>query len=245
MRKRIIEFIKRFRNFVYKKFDKYNVTLPYIILVLLALLIVVAGINLFIEITDRISTDGLKAFDQSVSAKITSFRKPSLTDYFVFVTHVGDVYGYMVVLALTIIITRIVFKHWKYVVQITMVLVLSAVSNMILKRFIDRARPDVEHMVVVKTLSYPSGHAMSAIAFYGFLIYLFYKYIKNKFLKSTAIILTAVLIISIGISRIYLGVHFPSDIVGGYVAGLIWVIFCILIFNIIEVFRGDPETPEI
>ena len=113
---------------------------------------------------------------------------------------------------------------------------------MILKRFIDRARPSIEHLVSVETLSYPSGHAMSAMAFYGFLIYLFTQFKMNRILKVVAILFFAFLLLSIGISRIYLGVHFPSDIAGGFIAGLIWVIFCILLFNVIELFQRDPRT---
>jgi undecaprenyl-diphosphatase len=142
----------------------------------------------------------------------------------------------------SIILSIMVFKHWKYVTQIITVLLLSAVSNMILKRFIDRARPGIEHLVSVETLSYPSGHAMSAMAFYGFVIYLFYHFKMNIFLKVGAILVLFVLILSIGISRIYLGVHYPSDIAGGFIAGFIWVIFCILLFDLIEVFRRDPRT---
>lgn len=245
MRQSIYQFINRLKQYIYQKFDKYNVNLPYIIIVLVALVVVVLGINGFIELTDTVQNNNIKTFDASVTEEVTSYRQPILTDYFTTVTYIGDVYGYAVVLALTIIISRLVFKRWKYVVQISFVLVLSAISNLILKRFFDRARPEAEHLVVVKTLSYPSGHAMSAMAFYGFVIYLFYKYIKNPFLKILAILLTGILILSIGVSRIYLGVHFPSDIIGGFIAGFIWVVFCILIFNLIEVFRKDPETPDI
>ncbi|MGB6150435.1 MAG: phosphatase PAP2 family protein, partial [Pricia sp.] len=115
-------------------------------------------------------------------------------------------------------------------------------SNMVLKRFIDRARPEIEHLVSVKTLSYPSGHAMSSMAFYGFLIYLIYKLKISRIWKFNLIVLLIVLILSIGISRVYLGVHFPSDVIGGWIAGTIWVTFCILIFNLIEVFRRDSQT---
>lgn len=233
------------RSFLIAKFQQYNVTLPYLILIILALVIVVVGINIFVELTDTLPTEGLKAYDQNVTEFVTSFRRPALTNYFIAVTEIGDLYGYIVVLAITILVSLLVFKRWKYVVQISLVLILSAVSNLVLKRFIDRARPDIDHMVIVKTLSYPSGHAMSAIAFYGFVMYLFYKYIKNIYVKILAMFLTAVLILSIGISRIYLGVHFPSDILGGYIAGFIWVVFCILVFNLVEVFRRDPETEKI
>lgn len=127
-------------------------------------------------------------------------------------------------------------------VQTIFVLVVAFLSNVILKRFIDRARPGIEHLVNVETLSYPSGHAMSAMAFYGFVIYLFYRFKINIILKTLIIILLAFIILNFGISRIYLGVHYPSDIAGGYIAGFIWVVFCILIFNLVEVFRRDPKT---
>ena len=140
------------------------------------------------------------------------------------------------------LISWFVFKRWKYVLQTILVLILATTSNMILKRFINRARPGIEHLVSVETLSYPSGHAMSAMAFYGFLIYLCTKFRITKFLKIGIILVLAFIILSIGISRIYLGVHFPSDIAGGYIAGLIWVIFCILILNLIEIFKIDPDT---
>lgn len=122
------------------------------------------------------------------------------------------------------------------------VLLVAASSNLLLKQIINRARPDADYLVTVKTLSYPSGHAMSAMAFYGFLIYLIYTFNIPKLVKYGIIAFLAMLIVSIGISRIYLGVHFPSDIAGGFIAGFIWVVFCILILNILKIFKEDPST---
>ena len=154
----------------------------------------------------------------------------------------GDFYGYLIVLAIFLLISLVIFKRWKLVVQATLVLALATVSNMMLKRFIDRARPGIEHLVSVETLSYPSGHAMSAMAFYGFLIFMVYKFKIHIVAKFVLITILALLILSIGISRIYLGVHFPSDIAGGFIAGFIWVVFCVLVFDLIELFRRDPRT---
>ena len=184
----------------------------------------------------------LNKWDTKVTDYVISFRTPALTKYFMFVTDIGDLYGYLVVMGLFVSISYFIFKRWKYVAQTALVLLLAAISNVILKRFIDRARPSIEHLVSVETLSYPSGHAMSAMAFYGFLIYLFTQFKMNRILKVVAILFFAFLLLSIGISRIYLGVHFPSDIAGGFIAGLIWVIFCILLFNVIELFQRDPRT---
>lgn len=245
MRKTITLLISKLRTFLSEKFHQYDVTLPYIITVVIALIIVVGGINLFVELTETLKSDLLADYDQQITEYVISLRSPKLTEYFIFVTNVGDFYGYVIVLGIFTLMSIFVFKHWKYTVQIVLVLLLSAVSNLILKRFIDRARPGIEHMVSVETLSYPSGHAMSAMAFYGFLMYLFYRFKINLFLKIGVILLLGILILSIGLSRIYLGVHFPSDIAGGYIAGFIWVVFCILLFNLIEVFRRDPRTPTV
>lgn len=238
----LYEHIKNLRLFLKDKMNQYNVTLPYVITILFALIFVVGGINLFVELTESLSTTLLYNYDHQITDYIISHRSPVLTKYFLIMTHVGDFYGYLTVLIIVFLVSLIVFKSWKYVVQITLVLMLASVSNLILKRFIDRARPDIQHMVSVETLSYPSGHAMSAMAFYGFLIYLVYKFNINRFIKYGVMFLLVMFILSIGISRIYLGVHFPSDIAGGFIAGAIWVVFCVLIFNIIEVFKRDPKT---
>ncbi|HER41011.1 MAG TPA: phosphatase PAP2 family protein, partial [Salinimicrobium catena] len=110
-------------------------------------------------------------------------------------------------------------------------------ANIALKRAFDRARPTIEHLVVVKTLSYPSGHAMSAMAFYGFLTYLVFQIKMKHWLRAILASIFIFLILAIGISRIYLGVHFPSDVAGGFIAGLIWVAFCVVLFNIIALLR--------
>lgn len=245
MRKSIKALINKIRLFLIEKFKQYDVTLPYLITVIIALVVVIGGINLFVELTDTLESEVLASYDTQITEYVISHRSPGLTKYLLFVTNVGDFYGYVVVVGIFLLMSILVFKRWTYMLQIVFVLTLSAVSNLILKRFVDRARPGIEHMVSVETLSYPSGHAMSAMAFYGFLIYLFYRFKINFFLKSAIILILATLILSIGLSRIYLGVHFPSDIAGGYIAGFIWVVFCVLLFNLIEVFRRDPRTPSV
>src|SRR5690606_26451869 len=88
---------------------------------------------------------------------------------------------------------------------------------------------------------YPSGHAMSAMAFYGFLIFLTARYKMNYVLKVILILVFASLIFLIGLSRVYLGVHFPSDVIAGYIGGLIWVTFCAIVFDVIVLYRRRRE----
>ena len=237
MRELLKEFIKKIRAILFSIFNKDNPNLSYIITGIIAFVVVVLGMNIFIELTEHLKTEVLASYDKQISDYIVSFRTPFLTRYFTFVTNAGDRNGYLIVLVAFALITYLAFKKWRYVLEITGVLVLSAVSNILLKRFINRSRPISEHLVNVTTLSYPSGHAMSAMAFYGFLMYLIYTFKINTFLKVGLMIILFLFILSVGISRIYLGVHYPSDVAGGYIAGLFWVFFCILLLNLIRIFR--------
>lgn len=239
MKEAVKSVIQNIRAVLVKRFHQYNVTLPYIITVAIALIVVIVGINVFIELTATLKSEALANYDYQITNYVISYRTPWLTNYLTFMTYLGDAKGYLIVFSLLAVISYFGFKRWKHTVQIIVVLVLALLSNLALKRFIDRARPDIEQLVVAKSLSYPSGHAMVAMAFYGFVIYLIYRFKLHIGLKIGLILLLALLILSIGISRVYLGVHFPSDIVGGFIAGFIWVVFCVVIFDVIEIFRRE------
>ncbi len=241
MKEKIIDFLRGLESVLRNKFHQYNHKLPYIISIILALIIVVVGINVFVELTNTLNSNLISKFDAAITKYVISFRSPHLNSILQFVTNLGDLYGYIVITTVCSLLFYFKFKNWHYVVQLVFVIIVSGLSNLALKEVINRARPTAEHLVSVQTLSYPSGHAMSATAFYGFLIYLCYFLKINKWLKGSLIFLCSFLIVSIGISRIYLGVHFPSDIAGGIIAGTIWLMFCVLIFNIIDLFRREEE----
>lgn len=242
MQKIVASFIHWVKSLLIKIFKKYDGRWAYIITSAIALALFIGGIKLFVELTEELKTTILASSDTAISAYITGFRTPYLTKYFVFVTNLGDALGYLVVFAICTIVFYIAFKRWRYVAQLAFVMVLALSSNLILKQIINRARPEAEHLVSVETLSYPSGHAMMAMAFYGTLLFLISQFPIGKVFKITFITMCAILILSIGISRIYLGVHYPSDIAGGYIAGFVWVVFCVMVFNLIQIFKRDPAT---
>ncbi|CAM4140258.1 phosphatase PAP2 family protein [Gillisia hiemivivida] len=241
MKEQIIDFLHGLESILRNKFHQYNHKLPFIISIILALIIVVVGINVFVELTNTLNSNLISKYDAAITKYVISFRSPNLNNILQFITNLGDLYGYIVVTTICSLLFYFKFKNWRYVVQLVFVIIVSGLSNLALKEVINRARPTAEHLVSVQTLSYPSGHAMSATAFYGFLIYLCYFLKINKWLKGSLIFLCSFLIVSIGISRIYLGVHFPSDIAGGIIAGTIWLMFCVLILNIIDLFRREEE----
>jgi undecaprenyl-diphosphatase len=235
-------FLKQIKNRIGSTIETKNLTWTYVILGLITIGLFVGSISVFFELTDELKSATLSNYDTAITTYITQYRSPAWTDYFVLVTDIGDVKGYVVVFILSTLLFYIISKSWKFIVQLISVMVLALSSNLILKQLINRARPVAEHLVSVETLSYPSGHAMMAMAFYGILIYLFWQFPWNKLLKYTITMVLLLLILSIGISRIYLGVHYPSDILGGYAAGFMWVLFCIIIFHVMKIFKSDPAT---
>ena len=125
-------------------------------------------------------------------------------------------------------------KKKKIGISIIINLGLSAVINFIVKNIIQRPRP-IGHRLINETgYSMPSGHSMVSMAFYGYLIYLIYKYVKNKNLKISLIVFLCLLIILVGLSRIYLGVHYTTDVLAGYLLGISYLIIFVFVIKKIK-----------
>lgn len=146
-----------------------------------------------------------------------------------FITNFG---GAIFLIVLTIILF-IVIKNKKIGVSIFSNLVIVTILNQLLKGILQRPRP-TEYRIIEETgYSFPSGHSMISMAFYGYLIYLIYKYVKNKYIKWISIVVLSLLICTIGISRIYLGVHYTSDVLGGFLLSISYlVVYISLIKNL-------------
>ena len=129
------------------------------------------------------------------------------------------------------IILLIVIKNKKIGISIISNLGIVTVLNIALKRILQRPRPSEFSIINESGYSFPSGHSMISMAFCGLLIYLIYKNIKNKYLKWTLITFLGILIFSIGISRIYLGVHYTSDVLAGFLIAISYLIVYISIMN--------------
>ena len=131
------------------------------------------------------------------------------------------------------VILFIVIKNKKIGISIITNLGIITILNQLLKRILQRPRPEEFRIINESGYSFPSGHSMISMAFYGYLIYLIYRYIKNKYIKWSLIVLLSILICLIGISRIYLGVHYTSDVLGGFLLSISYlVVYISLIKNL-------------
>ena len=140
-------------------------------------------------------------------------------------------FGGAIFLVTATITLFIVIKNKKIGISILSNVAIVTVLNQLIKRILQRPRP-TEYRIIEETgYSFPSGHSMVSMAFYGYFIYLIYKYVKNKYVKWISISLLSLLICLIGISRIYLGVHYTSDVLGGFLISISYLIIYISAAN--------------
>lgn len=242
LKDKLLTVVSWIRKFIREKFNSKNEDLPYYVTILVSAILFIVALNGFVQLTDELAENELGGMDESVSGYIISFRSDVLTNYFNFATHLGDRNAYIVFTLLLAVFYFIKHRSWKFILQTTLVLILATLSNIVLKKAINRARPSLEHLVSVNTLSYPSGHSMSAMAFYGFLIFLCVRYKMPRWVRYLFVTILILLILSIGVSRIYLGVHYPSDVAAGFIGGLIWVAFCAIVFSLFELLRKRQKN---
>lgn len=140
-------------------------------------------------------------------------------------------FGGAIILGLITILILILIKNKKIGLSVLINLCNVTVLNLVLKSILQRPRPNEYRIINETGYSFPSGHSMISMAFYGFIIYLIYKNIKNKYLKWISIILLSILILMIGFSRIYLGVHYVSDVLAGFLFSISYLIVYIKIIN--------------
>ena len=144
-----------------------------------------------------------------------------------FITNFGDA----IFLTVLTIILFILIKNKKIGLSIFSNLVIITALNQLLKNILQRPRPTEFRIIEETGYSFPSGHSMVSMAFYGYLIYLIYKYVKNKYVKWILILLLSILICSFGVSRIYLGVHYTSDVLGGFLVSISYLVLFISTVN--------------
>ncbi len=119
-------------------------------------------------------------------------------------------------------------------IEAIIILISAFLLNISLKAYYGRIRPDEQFWLIELSkgsLSYPSGHSMTAMAFYGFIIYLLFHLSMNKALSVFLTFIFACLILFIGVSRVYLGAHYPTDVVAGFVAGFVWLVISVSILR--------------
>lgn len=166
-------------------------------------------------------TNNLIWFDESIYFLIHKLDSDNMTKLMNFFTFFAETKT-IIVLSILALIGLWFKKKWPLYLDGT--IAISTIINVLLKLIIRRERPNHITYVDEKTYSFPSGHAMASMSFYGAVIVIVLNSNLNKKIKYLISFLLGLLIFLIGVSRIYLGVHYPSDIIGGWLVSIILLI---------------------
>lgn len=183
---------------------------------------------LFIDIAIDVFNKEIIEIDTSIYSFISTYLiRDNITPIMKVITWFGSAFPLIIVTLLCIIL----FKNKKDGILVLVNLVFITIFNQAFKHIFQRARPSEFMIVTENGYSFPSGHSMVSMAFYGFLIYLIYKRISNKYLKWGLICFLLLLILLIGISRIYLGVHYTSDVIGGFLLSISYLLLFVIFID--------------
>lgn len=189
-------------------------------------------IIIFIEILEEIFKKEQLYLDMLIyQIVVEKLRIEPITSILKIITNLGGSY---VLIAISLL-SLFILKNKKIAVTINVNLIISTILNLILKNIIQRPRPEGYRLIGESGYSFPSGHSMISMAFYGLLIYFIWKSVKNKKIKYISCTILSILILAIGFSRIYLGVHYASDVIGGFVISIAYlVVFTTITKSILE-----------
>jgi undecaprenyl-diphosphatase len=204
---------------------RYRDYLPVAIVLAAGVVVTMAAGDAFVDIAERVHEGSPKL--HRVDAEVHSWARTTYTDgstrFFTILTLIGTPVGMGIVVAIVaaVLASR---GRWRWAALLIFTTGVGGLLNLQLKAYFARARPDLaEALRNAHGYSFPSGHAMGSTIVFGALAYLAFRAFRNWKLRAAAVALSVTMIVAIATSRIYLGVHWVSDIGAGVAAGLIWV----------------------
>ena len=187
-----------------------------------SLVLAILALVLFAWIAQEVDGGGSENFDSNVRQIVHSTASPWLTGSMEVITRLGS----WNVIVLGIAVCEIAFvriKWWRAAVWLLVGMVGASILDTALKTAFHRTRPSIFFGALPKSYSFPSGHALISFCFYGIVAALVTARLRNRAVRVATWISAALIVLAIGFSRIYLGVHYPTDVVAGYCAATFWI----------------------
>lgn len=235
-------FVDKFISFL-RRID----TSPALILlfseILIGMILSISSFLLFAKISRGVLNDKYFNLDLAITSFFYAIRSPLLTQIMEFFSFLGkDVWIFS---SAPIIIILAVKKHKKEAFLFSIALIMGYVINISIKWFIARPRPLISPLMLESFYSFPSGHSMDSFVFYSLVAFFVFRFTRNKKLSITISILSLMLVVLISISRVYLGVHYPTDVIAGMIGGFWWVVTLIFFEKIMDFYRIYKKVKHI
>lgn len=193
--------------------------------IIISVILSLSALFIFLKIGTEVLEQEIFSIDTYLMNFISGIRSSITTEIMLFFTSLSSSTVFIGVSVFMIF--YLYLKRKKDAIIYLSILYSGVIINYLLKILFQRPRPDFP-LIHENTYSFPSGHAMNGFVLYATLSYFIFRESKNLKLTILVSILSTILIFCIGISRVYLGVHYPSDIIAGYIAGFLWFISAIL-----------------
>lgn len=189
------------------------------------------AVFVFFYFTVEVNNKAVLPFDQKISYFFTNVFTEKLNPFFKLLNVIGSPLGIGITSLLVVAIVWLKRNDYLGISVIALTVATGSIINKAVKNVIERPRPELEHLVHVKSYSFPSGHAMMSMILYLLIAYFIAMIVHRRFGKWLTLIIFLLIILLMGISRIVLHVHYPSDVVAGFSLGFIWVFFGIVIYE--------------
>jgi undecaprenyl-diphosphatase len=198
--------------------------------------------TVFVLLAEAVRGGFTQAFDEGVLQWLAARRSPWLDKAMLEITTMGSGLPLIIFVTIAALFLWLSRHHWS-VYFLVLGTLGGQVLNRLLKAYFERPRPNVQLWEQqVDSFSFPSGHAMSSFVAFGIVAYLVANAVSTRALERFVWITAAVLITLVGVSRMYLGVHYPSDVLAGFLAGLAWILFVAASMTALRFFA--PRRPE-
>ncbi len=187
--------------------------------------------------------NGLASIDPPVWQWMVDHRSPALTGPAIFVTDIGSTVSMSVIAVGTIVFLLIKRRRG----DALLVAVVAAGAGLLVtlgKATVGRQRPPADYRLVTETNeSFPSGHALASAAILGVVLVVLLPSVRSRAARIWIVVGVGLFVVAIGLSRLYLGVHWATDVIGGWVTGLAWLALCLTVRQLWRRTRGRPELP--
>ena len=199
------------------------------------------SLYVFLRLSEKVYSQTVTRYDALIENYVYSLRFPALDSVMMFITNLGS--AYFIVPAVLVFLFLLWKRHRRQALLLVASLLASAAITNIIKYIIQKPRPGISPLIQENFYTFPSGHAMSSFVFYALLVYFVWHLSRNFKLTALAAIVASVLIFLVGFSRVYLGVHNPSDVLAGEIAGF-WLFVTVLAIDKTAEFYGLYERAD-
>jgi len=222
-------------QFIKKLIGRSGVVFVLLAEILLGVVLSIFSLYVFVEFTENALSAEAMIYDNFISDFVYGLRTPFITEVMIIISKFSAGYVFF---AFSLVVLYLIWKkHKNDALFFFIILLMGLLLNNFLKLVIQRERPLISPLTHELTYSFPSGHAMNGFIFYVTIAYFFYRFTKKKTLTLLISVFCFLMVILVGFSRIYLGVHYPTDVLAGYVIGFWWFVTALLIEKTLIFFK--------